>query len=590
MNQVGSRPAISSRGSTGPLVVRRSTIRGARVLLVLVLASIATATQWMPSLPGTSVPAAAQRKVPGALVAPVRLIPTTRDPLTIGDHGYWGSLELRPAGDGLVAVNRLSLERYLLGLQEVPLTWPDEALKAQAVAARTYALNTLSRPRAGAAATYGFDICASVECQVYSGADVLGSLGGVRWLQAVRETAGQTVLYRNEPILARYHSTSGGATLDNAQVFTGEPDYPYLQGVASTSEQTSPLYRWRVEFPLRRVEAILRRAGWWSGQGRLRAVRSVESGDGRHYPDLVFRGRKGRLVRTAEEFRAIARTLAPAIWPKRYPSAWSTRSGRLPETLPSNRLVVSTRGGAALFHGRGWGHGVGMSQWGAEGMARRGASFEEILKYYYTGVEVAEYEGPGRISVGLDWGESQIEVSGAFSIVDGRGRTIIEEALGEWTFIYSALDVVALDPPKGFGLPLRVGIVRAPETVAPGARARVTIALSRPARIRATTDGTASKGQAAVAEAGRHEVEWQAPDEPGSYRVRVEATAGSASRRSEVVEIAVTELSRGRPAAPSGSAREQREGTPDRTWIYVLVLFVAVIALVGKWLTGRIGR
>jgi stage II sporulation protein D len=589
MTQVGSRPAIGSRNRTGSPVVRRSVFRSARVLLVLVL-STAAAAEWMPSPPGTSVPAAAQRKVPGALVAPVRLIPTTRDPLTLGDHGYWGSLQLRPAGDGLIAVNGLSLERYLLGLQEVPLTWPDEALKAQAVAARTYALNTLSRPRAGAAATYGFDICASVECQVYSGADVLGSLGGARWLQAVRETAGQTVLYRNQPILARYHSTSGGATLDNSQVFTGEPDHPYLLGVESTTEQASPLYRWRVEFPLRRVEAILKRAGWWRGQGRLRAVRSVESGEGRHYPDLVFRGRKGRLVRTAEEFRTIARTLAPAIWPKRYPSAWPTPSGRLPETFPSNRLVVSSRGGTALIHGRGWGHGVGMSQWGAEGMASRGASFEEILKHYYTGIEVAEYEGPGRISVGLDWGESQVAVSGAFSIVDGRGRTIIDEALGEWTFIYSGLDVVAIDPPKGFGLPLRVGIVRAPETVAPGARAEVTIALSRPARVRATTAGAEAKGQAAVAEAGRHEVEWQAPDEPGTYRVRVKATAGSASRRSEVVEIAVRELSRGAPSAPAGSGREEREGSPDRTWIYVLALFVAVIALVGKWLTGRIGR
>jgi SpoIID/LytB domain protein len=564
--------------------MKRVGFRPALVALALVL--VAAHTPDSVASPGAST----QRKLPGALVAPVTLTPTTRDPITAGAHGYRGSLQLRAAGDGLVVVNRLSLERYLLGLQEVPLTWPEEALKAQAIAARTYALNTLSRPRAGAAATYGFDICASIECQVYSGADVLGSLAGARWLQAVRDTAGKTILYEGEPILARYHSTSGGVTLDNAQVFVGEPDYPYLQGVTSTTEEASPLYRWRVQFTLRHVQAILERAGWWASEGRLRGVRSIESSTGRHYPDLIFSGRRGRVVRSAEEFRSVARSSAPAMWPDRYPSQWPTRSGKLPETLPSNRLEVTTQEKTVVFRGRGWGHGVGMSQWGAEGMARRGSSFEEILNHYYTGVEVAEYEGPGRISVGLDWAESRVQVSGAFTIVDGRGRTILDEALGEWTFIYSGTDVVGIDPPKGFGLPLRVGIVRAPESVSPGSVATVTVALSRPARVRATSDGGSNAGRAAVAEAGRHEVEWRAPEEPGNYQVRVEATAGRAARRSEVIEITVTEAAPASPADRSAPRREPSEPSSDRSWIYVLVLVLGLIALVGRWLTGRIKR
>jgi len=580
MKRVGSGPAIRSSGRQNFHSMRHQMIRTVSILLALVLTTV----------PAPGSYAAAQRKLPGVLVAPVTLIPTTKDPLTTGDHSYAGSLQLRAAGDGLVVVNRLSLERYLLGLQEVPLTWPEEALKAQAVAARTYALNTLSRPRAGAAATYGFDICASVECQVYSGADVLGSLGGARWLQAVGDTARRTILYRGEPILARYHSTSGGATFDNAQVFAGEADYPYLRGVASTTEEASPLYRWRVKFPLRHVQAMLQRAGWWTGEGRLLDVRSIESGAGLHYPDLVFRGRRGRQVRSAEEFREIARSLAPATWPKRYPSPWSTRSGRLPETMPSNRVAVTTGRGTVVFQGRGWGHGVGMSQWGAEGMARRGASFEEILQHYYSGVEVAEYEGPGRISVGLDWAQSEVDVSGAFTIVDGRGRRIVRDALGEWRFTFSGSDVVAIDPPKGFGLPLRVGIVHAPESVTPGALTTVTVALSRPARVRATTEGTARAARLAVAGAGRHEVEWRAPQEPGNYRVRVEATAGSAARRSEVVEIAVKEVPQAAPSDPSGSESEPSERSSGRTWIYVIVLVLALIALVGRWLTGRIRR
>ena len=79
---------------------------------------------------------------------------------------------LDSANDGLVVTNRLGLEKYLLGLNEVPTDWPTEALKAQAVAARTYALWTLAQPPGGSAAIYGFDICASIECQVFSGAAV----------------------------------------------------------------------------------------------------------------------------------------------------------------------------------------------------------------------------------------------------------------------------------------------------------------------------------------------------------------------------------------------------------------------------------
>src|SRR5687768_4829719 len=154
----------------------------------------------------------------GAAVAPLRLVPAGSEPLEIrGRHRYYGTVELGAASDGLVVSNRLSLERYLLGLAEVPRSWPGGALKPQAVAARTYALYTLRQPTAGSAADYGFDICASVQCQVFSGADVVESLGGVRWREAVASTQGVAVLYDGEPILARYHSTSGGQTLDNPQ-------------------------------------------------------------------------------------------------------------------------------------------------------------------------------------------------------------------------------------------------------------------------------------------------------------------------------------------------------------------------------------
>ncbi|MGH2734464.1 MAG: SpoIID/LytB domain-containing protein, partial [Actinomycetota bacterium] len=361
----------------------------------------------------------------GAAVAPVRLVSVGGGTLSVsGLPDYFGEIRLGAASDGLVVVNRLPLERYLLGLAEVPSDWPSEALKAQAVAARTYALYTLSQPRAGAAAVYGFDICASIECQVFSGAEIVQGADGARWREAVEGTARQTVLYEGAPILARYHSTSGGRTLDNPDAFETEAGYPYLQGVTSTTEQGSPLYRWSVRFRLRDLQRIVERAGLWtSAAGRLTEARSVPSNAGRHFPDVVLRGTKGRVRLSAEELRSIVRDLAPRLFPALYPSPAVTSSGRLPETFPSNRIEISTARRLVLVRGRGWGHGVGMSQWGAHGMALRGASYADILRHYYTGVELGPTEDPGAIDVGVAWARSVVDVTGDFRIVDGKGRT-----------------------------------------------------------------------------------------------------------------------------------------------------------------------
>jgi stage II sporulation protein D len=198
--------------------------------------------------PGTV--AAAPRTWTG-VASPVRLVPLSSVPTRVGGlHSYFGTIELKSASDGIAVVDVLALERYLLGLREVPLDWPMEALRAQAVAARTYALWTLATERAGAAEVYGFDICASDQCQVFSGADVIAAPDGDRWRRAVKSTVRRVAVYGGEPILARYHSTSGGRTLTNSEAFPGDPDLPYLRSVPSPHEEESPLFRWTVSFEL----------------------------------------------------------------------------------------------------------------------------------------------------------------------------------------------------------------------------------------------------------------------------------------------------------------------------------------------------
>ncbi len=503
-------------------------MRPRRAIALLLVAAAA-------SLPAAAL--AGQRK--GTVVAPVRLIPDSNLPIeVVGLHYYFDRIEVGSASDGLVVVNRSPLERYLLGLNEVPTDWPMEALKAQAIAARTYALWTLEQPRGGSASTYGFDICATVSCQVFSGADVLRlSSTGERWAEAVDSTAGRAVLYGGRPILARYHSTSGGQTFNNETIFTSEGSYPYLKAVPSTAEDGSPLYRWRAPFHRRVAQALLARSGLWSAdEGRLVSARSVDSQFGYHYPDIVFQGTKDRVRISAEAFRDAVRYLAPEMFPDHYPSFAPTSTGRLPEVMPSNRVDVITKGKRILVEGRGWGHGVGMSQWGAEGSARAGTSHTEILTHYYTDVEVGDYPDPGPIEVGVAYAQSEVVVRGSFELRDGRDRVIEPNAVGTWIMRPSGAGAVKLRAPRRFGLPLRVGVIRVPNTVEPGAAVRVQIALSGPAHVWAI--GSDGEREPVVKDAGRSAVLWTAPETPGDYDVEVVATNGKV-RRTDIVSVRV---------------------------------------------------
>jgi SpoIID/LytB domain protein len=501
------------------------------------------------------VPAAPADAEPYRTVAtPVRLVPTGPVPTSVKGLGdYFGALEIDAAGDGLVVVNRLGLEKYLLGLNEVPPDWPPEALRAQAIAARTYALWTLSRPPAGSAATYGFDICASTECQVFTGAGVLSTPDGDRWMEAVEATSGRALLYEDKPILARYHSVSGGRTLDNSEAFPEEPDFPYLRGVPSPTEEASPLDRWRVSFPLDDLRAMLQRGGWWDG-GDLTEVRSLPSRTGLHYPDILLRGPERRLVRTAEEFRDLVGNIAPRAHPTRYPSVAATPTGRLPETFPSNRMSVSTEAGVVEVRGRGWGHGVGMSQWGAYGLARRGNDAAEILAHYYRGAELGEVPSRRPLEVGIDWGRRHVEVTGAFRLVDASGRAVVKSAVGTWGLSWDAPGVVSVTAPAGLERPLALTVLRAPARVRPGGLARIQVALTRPAQIRAAGGGRSS--EPAIGAAGKDRVAWRAPATPGRYRVEVRADAGGGRRAREVVTIAVV----GSETAPASGSGEGGSG------------------------------
>jgi len=168
---------------------------------------------------------------PTELAGPLLVVPGTA-PLAL-DRPYRGPIEVSVSGTKLDAVNVIGLEQYLQGVvaQEMPAGWPEEALKAQAVAARSYALaHRLSgKP---------FDLYADVRSQVYGGV----AAENPRTTAAVQATKGEVLLWEGKPIDALFHSTSGGRTLDAAEVF-GKP-VPYLIGVEDPHSDLSPVHRW----------------------------------------------------------------------------------------------------------------------------------------------------------------------------------------------------------------------------------------------------------------------------------------------------------------------------------------------------------
>jgi stage II sporulation protein D len=265
-------------------------------------------------------------------------------------------VELRRKGNGRIQViNELDIEDYLKGViaAEVPSDWEMEALKAQAVASRTYALyQKQDRLR------QAYHIHDSVESQVYLG--IRGERR--RALQAIEETLGEVVLYDGEIIPAFYHSSCGGHTED-ALVLWGI-DEPYLKGVDCDCQTISTYGLWEKRFTLAAVLTALQREGY-----RLGPVRAVESGTitpGGRVKDVLFRAPGGATSVPAEMLRAVL------------------GYSRVPSIFFEPELIESE----VVFSGRGLGHGIGLCQWGAREMAQRGYGYRAILRHYYPGTVV----------------------------------------------------------------------------------------------------------------------------------------------------------------------------------------------------------
>jgi len=290
---------------------------------------------------------------------PVR-IRSRDDVVEVNGKSYRGMVELRKKRNGLLLViNDLPLEVYLKGVvaAEIPFGWESEALKAQAVAARTYAL--YQKKAAGARP---YHILATVSSQVYAGRQ--GEHASVD--RAVQETEGMVIVYDGEVIPAFYHSSCGGHT-ENASEMWGI-DAPYLKGVDCECQEISKYGAWEKRMSASLVTASLARLGY-----RLHDITDIGieslTPAGR-VKKLFIQHAKGVLSIPAETLRAAAG----------YP------------VIPSVFFEIALEGKEIVISGRGMGHGVGLCQWGAKEMAQRGYNYRSILSRYYPGTSLTLIE------------------------------------------------------------------------------------------------------------------------------------------------------------------------------------------------------
>lgn len=590
---------MTTRDPTGrPAAARRPIVRagsaarrvGALALLVATVLPPAAMAQAPAEpapapAPGTDAALALTAPSPVPVALPLRFVTADGSTVALGGVRHFGTIELVARGEGLRSIAELDLETYLYGLAEMPPRWHEEALKAQAVAARTYAWHSIRL-----ASFDGFDICATTACQVYRGAEiVLEPEHGPRWRAAVAATRGQVLLdSAGLPILARYFSTSGGRTYANEEVFPSSGPRPYLVSIEDPDDAVSPLHRWTVRFTRAEFDAIASRG---ATLGRVTPVAAaVRVGDVED-PRATIRvtGTNGRRV----EVRAIAlrdflSDLAPQLFPGRFPGLRDDGSGPLPTTVPSTRFAIEVTPTEVVLSGRGWGHGVGMGQYGARGRAERGEPYDAILGAYYNGLAPTTSDAlPGTIRVGLDPVGTEVDVraDGPTGILDADG-TVVAATLGTWRVVRTG-EGVTVTPPVGSDAPLEV---TATEVVAGAERGTVEVStrVSRPVLLRlevTDADGrTVLERDLGLAEAGEHRATWDRREAdgsaavPGTYRVVLVGTDSEGDVGGGAVDVVV-------PEPPvSALAPPERPGDGPRTGVLVaagvvLSVLVAVVVL-----------
>lgn len=298
---------------------------------------------------------------PFLFLGQVRLLPkSSEDYVEVGSGKFHGSLLLRPNSDStLTLVQETGIEEYLYGVlaKEMSPEWPAEALKAQAVVSRTFTLGNL-----GKFGRSGFDLSTDDRSQVYGGLEVRAP----RATAAVKATEGQVLYYEGKILKAYFHACCGGATSNVGAIWgNSERAEKPVRGVRDRWCGDSPHMEWTAYFSFVDILAALNRNGRFAA--KLKGIGRGKTDASGHLKTLKFYTEGGTQELRASDFRN-----------------WMG-SGDLKST---NIVRITRRRRGYEFSGRGFGHGVGLCQWGARAMADKGKTYEQILEHYFPGAEV----------------------------------------------------------------------------------------------------------------------------------------------------------------------------------------------------------
>jgi stage II sporulation protein D len=297
----------------------------------------------------------------------------TNEIIKVNGKKYRGKIQISSSGNSIDIINVLNLEDYVKGVlaKEMPLGKNEEnleALKALAVCVRTYAIQKMKDGK-----VY-FDIYADTRDQVYGGVDAESSVSN----RAVEQTEKLILKYNNNPAIIFYHSTCGGYTESSANVFTKD-EIPYLTGIKDGDEpncKISPRFHWEETYS---KELIINRLKNYSlienqnylleniyvisrfSSGRVNELEIIVSNNSGERKSVIIRGNEIRSILKNADGKSIL---------------WSTM------------FDVSLKSNSVILKGNGFGHGVGLCQWGAIALSQTGSTYQEILNHFYPGTEI----------------------------------------------------------------------------------------------------------------------------------------------------------------------------------------------------------
>jgi len=370
----------------------------------------------------------------GVYSGPIKIVPVGNTKIIVVFNGqkyrYRRNIEIDIDKEHrkLNVINIISIEEYLYGVlkKEISPRWPAEALKAQAVAARTFAIFNMNKY-----IDRGYNICASTDSQAYGGVNHEDPLTN----KAVDETRGVIIAYKGKPINAVYHSDSGGYTEDSENVWGSF--LPYLRSVKSEFEEKvyPPHHTWICSIDEKDLTEKLQKQGYKVNS--IFSIKPVKKSETGRISELVFIIDNNEVINMkANDFRSLigADLIRSTLFDIKVigkelniakdtedkkeiedkeeqkestkeileqKKDWTIkellelmmkrkdeREKEKVEKIPKVEIVKSNTPLTFIFSGSGNGHGVGMSQWGAYGMALQGSRYQDILKYYYQGINI----------------------------------------------------------------------------------------------------------------------------------------------------------------------------------------------------------